>query len=134
MAEEIRLATAVTLAEAEAVDTNAQESRADIPPGPPSMPAPTMPCEPAPPPAEPHHHDELSTDVNGVTTHIDGWQYKVTVVCKCCSVQYKTQWGVPYEPYEELKAAGWTKGRDSSGNWTWQRAHCPRFRYGCTHN
>ena len=41
MAEEIRLVTVASLAEVEAVDIDAQESRADIPPGPPIMPAPT---------------------------------------------------------------------------------------------
>ena len=82
MAEEIRLAIAASLVEAEAMNTNAQESRADNPPGPPNTPAPTALREPAPPPAEPHHHDELHTDANGVTRHIDGWQYKVTVICQ----------------------------------------------------
>ena len=131
LAEEIRLAIAASLAETEAMNTNAQGSRANNPPGPPNTPAPTAVREPAPPPAEPHHDDEHHTDANGITTHMDGWRYKVTVTCKCCSEQYKTQWGVHHEPYEEIEAAGWTKGRDSSGNWTWQRAHCPRFRYGC---
>ena len=133
-AEEIRLATAASLVEAETEHTIAQESGryTPAPPGPPNTPAPTTSHEPAPPPIEPYDDDEHDTNANGITTHRYGWQYKVTVKCKSCKVQYKTRWGLDHEPYDEITAAGWTKGRDSSGNWTWQKAHCPNFRHGCS--
>ena len=60
----------------------------------------------------------MMTDSMHDDEHYDGKQYD--------EEQYD------YEPYDEITAAGWTKGRDGSGNWTWQKAHCPNFRHGCS--
>ena len=100
------------------------------PPSPPSWPAPASSSEPAPPPHEPYDEDDI-TDAKGVTMHNNGWQYKVTVKCKNCAAQYKTRWGENNDPYKELAKAGWEKGRDRSGNYSWQKAHCPNFRLSC---
>ena len=134
VAEDIRLAVAASLLNTVTEHTTIQEIDMDTsPPGPPDSPAPATSYEPAPPPYEPYDEDEHHTDANGVTTHKDGWQYKVTVRCKNCNAQYKTRWVVDHDPYKELLAAGWEKGRDGSGNYSWQKAHCPNFRRGCSY-
>ena len=95
-----------------------------------ATPTPASSSEPAPPPHEPYDEDDI-TDAKGVTMHKNGWQYKVTVKCKNCAAQYKTRWGADSDPYKELAKAGWDKGRDRCGNYSWQQAHCPNFRQSC---
>ena len=65
------------------------------------------------------------TNDKGVTYHKDHIHYKVNVKCKWCCTSYTTEWGHGSAPYEEMKARGWTQGKDRSGNWTWQQARCP---------
>ena len=101
-------------------------------PGPPGEPPPDTNRTPAPPPHETQDEEGLP-DVKGITYHSNG-TYKVTVKCTNCHRQYKTGWGRHQEPYDELTAIGWTKGRDRSNNYTWQYPRCPAYHtsQGCT--
>ena len=130
--EEIRRAVAESLANVVPERTTIQDNDINTspPPSPPSWPAQASSSEPAPPPHEPYDEDDI-TDAKGVTMHKNGWQYKVTVKCKNCAAQYRTRWGADSDPYKELAKAGWDKGRDRCGNYSWQQAHCPNFRQGC---
>ena len=66
-------------------------------------------------------------DHNGVTYHKNYIHYKVTIKCRLCNSIYTTEWGHGQAPYDEMKARGWSQGRDRSGNWTWQQARCPNY-------
>ena len=101
-----------------------------FPPSPPNEPAPTFTRTPAPPPDEQQDEDGLP-DEKGITMHKDRWQYKVILRCTYCHTQYTTRWGAGQEPYQELTDANWQRGRDGSGNKTWQRARCPDYYQGC---
>ena len=130
--EDIRRAVAESLANVVPERTTIQDNDTNTspPPSPPSWPAPASSSEPAPPPHEPYDEDDI-TDAKGVTMHKNGWQYKVTVKCKNCTAQYRTRSGTDSDPYKELAKAGWDKGRDRCGNYSWQQAHCPNFRQSC---
>ena len=67
------------------------------------------------------------TNDKGITHHKDYIHCKVTVKFKLCSSSYTTEWGHGSAPYDEMKARGWTQGKDRSGNWTWQQARCPIY-------
>ena len=110
---------------------NTEESDDDpLPPNPPNEPAPAFTRTPAPSPDEQQDEDGL-TDEKGITMHKDGKHYKVTVKCNYCRTQYTTRWGAGTGPYTELTDARWEQGRDRSGNWTWQRARCPKYYENC---
>ena len=55
---------------------------------------------------------KASQTKKGITYHSNGTHYKVIVKCSYCHRQYKTGWGTHQEPYDELTAVGWAKGRD----------------------
>ena len=101
-----------------------------LPPKPPNEPAPAVTRTPAPPPDEQQDEDGL-TDEKGITMHKDGRQYKVTVKYNYSRTQYTTRWGAGREPYTELTDARLEKGRDGSGNCTWQKARCPAYYNHC---
>ena len=104
-----------------------------LPPGPPNEPAPILTKTTAPPTDEQQNEDG-PPDGKGITYHRFLRCYKVTIKCTYCSIQYTTKWGEGYEPYQELKDAHWQRGRDGSGNKTWQRAKCPNYYHGCGGN
>ena len=116
------------------------EPTPSTPEGPPStlrqspLPSPRAPPSDHPtarPPSD-HHPPRLpSPDEKGITLHEDRRRYQVTLTCTGCRIRHKTEWGAGDEPYQALRQLGWTRGKDASGNLTWQRAKCPTYYSNC---
>ena len=106
-------------------------------PSPPEEPPPTLRRSPPPSPRDlqrehaspPPRHP--SPDEKGITLHEDRRRYQVTLTCTGCRLRQKTEWGAGDEPYQALRQLGWMRGKDASGNLTWQRAKCPTYYPNC---